>query len=96
MARSLTCSVLKECGFGIREISRITNTDSKGVSVYIEGHDNRMDDSRYERNFTKAINFIRTYEEFSDEALSEKVQILYESFIDLRSKYDHLKQLLIK
>jgi hypothetical protein len=78
MARSLTCSVLKFCGFGIREISRITNTDAKGVSIYIEGHDNRMADVRYERNFTKAIQFINTYEEFSDEALSDKVQILYE------------------
>lgn len=96
MARSLTCSVLKDCGFGIREISRITNTYAKGVSIYTEGHDNRMADTRYERNFSKAVKFIQTYEEFSDEALSDKVQILYESFIDLRSKYDHLKQLLIK
>lgn len=95
MARALTCSVLKFCGFGIREISRITNTDAKGVSIYIETHDTKMSDTRYERNYNKAVSFINTYEEFSDEALTEKVQTLFESFIELRSKYDHLEQLLI-
>lgn len=96
MARALSCSVLKFCGFGIREISRITNTDPKGVSVYISGHDDRMDDVRYKRSYAKAVSFIHTYEEFSDEGLNDKVQILYENLMELNAKYDHLEQLLTK
>lgn len=96
MARALSCSVLKFCGFGIREISRITNTDPKGVSVYISGHDDRMEDVRYKRSYAKAVSFIHTYEEFSDEGLNDKVQIIYENLMELNAKYDHLEQLLIK
>lgn len=95
MARALTCSVLEFCGFGKREISRITNTDVKGVSIYLEGHQNRMADKRYDRAYSKTIAFIHSYEEFSDEALSEKVSILYENIMELQGKYDHLKELLI-
>jgi len=95
MARGLTCAILAYYGFGVREISRITNTDVKGVSIYVEGHQNRLADRRYEMYFQKCIEFIATYEDFSQEAIADKINTLYEKYLHLESRYDHLKELLI-
>ena len=94
MARALTCSVLSYYGYGVREISRITNTDVKGVSVYLEGHDNRMADRRYARAFAKSVQFVNSYEEFSDEAMRDKVNVLYEKYLALEGRFEHLKELI--
>ena len=94
MARALTCSVLSYYGYGVREISRITNTDVKGVSVYLEGHDNRMADKRYARAFANSVKFINQYEEFSDEAMRDKVNALYEKYLALEGRFEHLKELI--
>ena len=94
IARALTCSILSYYGFGVREISRITNTDVKGVSVYIEGHANRMADNRYKRYYTKCIDFITTYEDFSSEAVTDKIEKLYQKYIALEGRYEHLKELI--
>lgn len=94
LARALTCAVLSYYGFGVREISRITNTDVKGVSVYIESHENRMADNRYKRYFTKCVDFITTYESFSTEAMADKLNTLYEKYLTLEGRYDHLKELI--
>lgn len=95
MARALTCAVLAYYGFGVREISRATNTDVKGVSVYMEGHQNRLADRRYKNYFTKCIEFIATYEDYSQEAVKSRLDSLYEKYVALEGKYDHLKELLI-
>ena len=95
LARALTCAVLAHFGFGVREISRATNTDVKGVSIYIEGHQNRLADRRYKSYFTKCVEFIATYEDFSEEAIKVRLDSLYEKYVALESKYDHLKELLI-
>lgn len=94
MARALTCMVLAYYGYGIREISRITNTDVKGVSIYIEGHENRLADKRYARAFDKCIQFINQYEEFSDEAIKDKMDTLYEKYLTLEGRFEHLKELI--
>lgn len=94
LARSLACSILNHYGFGLREISRITNTDAKGVSVYLENHTERMRTSRYKRSFEECVEFIDQYEEFSNEAMSEKLNTLYEKYTILAGRYDHLKQLI--
>jgi hypothetical protein len=94
MARALTCTVLSNWGFGIRQISRITNTDPKGVSVYIQGNDNRMANKRYLRAYGKAMEYIRDYEKHSEESLQEKIDSIYSKYLDLEGKYNHLKELL--
>lgn len=94
MARALTCTVLSNWGFGIRQISRITNTDPKGVSVYIQGNDNRMANKRYLRAYGKAMEYIRDYEKHSEESLQEKIDTIYSKYLDLEGKYEHLKELL--
>lgn len=95
LARALTCAVLAHFGFGVREISRATNTDVKGVSIYIEGHQNRLADRRYKSYFTKCVEFIATYEDFSAEAVTSKLNTLYEKYLELENRYEHLKELLI-
>jgi hypothetical protein len=95
MARALTCATLAYYGFGVREISRITNTDVKGVSSYMDGHQDRLSDNRYKSYFLKCINFIATYEDFSSEAIADKINVLYKKYIELEGRYDHLKELLI-
>lgn len=94
MARALTCSVLSYCGFGLREISRLTNTDVKGVSTYIESHDNKMSEKRYSRSYQKSVDFISDYEETSDESLQNKVNVLFEKYMTMQGQYEHLKELL--
>jgi hypothetical protein len=94
MARALTCSVLGSWGFGIRQISRITNTDPKGVSVYLQGHDNRMANKRYFRAYGKSMEYIRDYENHSEESLTEKIDDIYSKYLELEGKYEHLKELL--
>jgi hypothetical protein len=95
LARALTCAVLANFGFGVREISRATNTDVKGVSIYVEGHQNRLADNRYKRYYTQCVNFVATYEDFSAEAIADKIDRLYEKYVALESSYEHLKELLI-
>ena len=92
MARALTCAVLAYYGFGVREVSRITNTDVKGVSTYMDGHKKRLEDRRY---FQKCIEFIATYEDFSQEAINDKISSLYEKYLYLEGRYEHLRELLI-
>jgi len=94
LARALTCAVMSYYGFGVREISRITNTDVKGVSVYVESHQNRMADNRYKRYYQKCIDFISNYEDFSSEAMADKLNTLYEKYLTLEGRYDHLKELI--
>lgn len=95
MARALTCAVLAYYGFGVREVSRITNTDVKGVSTYMDGHKKRLEDRRYSRYFQKCIEFIATYEDFSQEAINDKISSLYEKYLYLEGRYEHLRELLI-
>ena len=96
MARALSCMVLAYYGYGVREISRLTNTDVKGVSIYIEGHANRLADKRYSRAFEKCIQFISQYEEFSDESVKEKMDTLYNNYLALEGRVEHLKELITK
>ena len=94
MARALSCAVLSYYGFGVREVSRITNTDVKGVSSYMDGHAKRLTDRRYEMYFQKCIEFIATYEDFSEEAIASKINTLYEKYMYLENRYNHLKELI--
>lgn len=94
LVRALSCAVLAYYGFGVREISRITNTDVKGVSSYMDGHKSRLADRRYEMYFQKCIDFIATYEDFSEEAITSKINTLYEKYVYLEGRYNHLKELI--
>ncbi len=93
MARASACHLLSEHGFGVREISRLTTTDPKGVHTYIHTHDNRMADNRFERVYMKAKRYAEDYYS-SDMSLREDVERIKNQYAELASKYEHLKELI--
>lgn len=93
MARAIACKLLDELGYGTREIARLTSTDPKGVYTYIHSHDNRMADSRFKRAFGKAKKYSEDYYS-SDASLHDEVAKVKARYIELNSKYEHIKELL--
>ena len=93
MARAIACFLLNELGFGTREISRLTSTDPKGVYTYIHSHYNRMADQRFKRAYGKAKKYSEDYYS-SDASLHDEVAKVKARYIELESKYEHIKELL--
>ncbi len=93
MARGVAVRTMYDQGLHLREIARITNTDPKGVHTYIHSHDNRMADARYLRAYNRANEFMKSYYS-SDATLHDEVDRLKAMYIDLNSKYEHLKELI--
>ena len=93
MGRAIACAILNDLGFGTREIGRVTNTDPNGVYTFIHSHENRMADLRFARAYNKAKKYSEDYYS-SDASLHEEIGRLKAAYIDLSSKYEHLKELL--
>jgi len=93
LARSVICSILIEYGYGLREIGRIINTDHKGVHTFVESHDNRMADRKYMNTYNRSKKFVEDYES-SNENVQGKLDTLYDKYMTLEAKYEHIVDLL--
>ena len=93
-ARAISCVILKSYDFATREIGRLLNTDPKGVRRFLYMHEDNLLKKRYAKSYQMSNEFVEGYYS-SNAALQEKVNVLYTRQMELESKYQHLKELLL-
>jgi len=93
-ARAICCVILKTYDFATREIGRLLNTDPKGVRRFLYMHEDNLEKKRYAKSYEMANEFVEGYYS-SNAGLQEKMNVLYTRQMDLESKYQHLKELLL-
>jgi len=93
-ARGIACVILKSYDFATREIGRLLGVDPKGVRRFLYMHEENLGKKRYLKSFEMANEFVEGYYS-SNAALQEKFNTLYVRQMELESKYQHLKELLL-
>lgn len=93
-ARAIACVIMKSYDFATREIGRQLSTDPKGVRRFLYAHEENLAKKRYAKSFEMSNEFVEGYYS-SNAGLQEKFNTLYVRQMELESKYQHLKELLL-
>jgi hypothetical protein len=83
-----------ENGFSKSETARCINADNKSVHYYLDSHSEKMSDNSYKSMYDKSLVLFENYAKDIidyDHAIND----LRKMVMDLQSKYEHIKELLI-
>ena len=93
LAKAIVCTIFTEYGYGKREVGRLLNIDPKGIKIYVDTHPKRLEDRKYQIKYDKAKEFVESYEQ-SNEVSRNTLLSLRAEILELKSRYEHLKELL--
>jgi hypothetical protein len=94
IAKSIFCVMMVDNGFSKSETARCINADNKSVHYYLDSHSEKMSDNSYKSMYDKSLVLFENYAKDIidyDHAIND----LRKMVMDLQSKYEHIKELLI-
>jgi len=93
-AKSIFCVIMNDKGFSKNDVARYLNADHKSVHHYIKSHTEKMSDESYKVSYDKSLVFFENYaKDITD--YDHAINDLRKMVMDLNSKYEHIKQLLL-
>lgn len=93
-ARGIFCIIMDELGFSNSEIQRMLGIEYRSVQRYISLKNERLENDVFKYCYEKSIDFVKNNNfDYSD--VFSKITSLELKVLDMESKYQHLKQLLL-
>lgn len=93
-AKGIFCVIMDEKGYAKNDIARYLGADHKSVYHYINAHSYKMSDESYSKCYDKSLVLLENYaKDITD--YDHAINDLRKMVMELQSKYEHIKQLLL-
>ena len=93
-AKSIFCVIMHEKGYSKNDIARYLGADHKSVYYYINAHLEKMKEESYSNCYDKSLVLLDNYaKDITD--YDHAINDLRKMVMELQSKYEHIKQLLL-
>ena len=93
-AKSIFCTIMVDNGYSKSETAKCLNADNKTVHYYLDAHSHKMLESSYKNMYEKSLVLLENYaKDITD--YDHAINDLRKMVMDLQSKYEHIKELLL-